>query len=64
MNHLNLIKSKNEDLGYHYTLAAFAGVGALYISDMRFHDNLSQYADGFPEFLSAAISVYTAIRSL
>lgn len=60
----NLYQSFNEDLGYHYTLAAFAGVGALYISDMRFHDNLNQYADGFPEFLSAAISVYTAIRSL
>lgn len=58
----NLYQTFNNDLGYHYTLEAFAGVGELYVADMRFHDNLSQYADGFPEFLSEAIKVYASIR--
>ena len=54
-----LYQTFNQDLGYHYTKAAFAGVGELYVSDMRFHNNLNQYADGFANFLSEAISIYT-----
>lgn len=55
-----LYQTFNHEFGYHYTLAAFAGVGNLYVSDDRFHENLSQYGVGFPEFLSTAITFYTS----
>lgn len=58
----NLYQTFNHELGYHYTLDAFAGVGDLYVSDERFHENLSRYEVGFPEFLSSAINIYTSVR--
>jgi DNA-binding transcriptional MerR regulator len=48
----------NDNLGYHYSLAAFAGLGQLYVQDERFTENLSQYGIGLPEFLATAMTIY------
>jgi len=40
----------NKNFGYQYTLEAFAGVGQMYITDIRFTENVDQYGKGLSQF--------------
>lgn len=48
----------NDNFGGQYSLAAFAGVGQLYISDARFRENVNTYGDKLAEFLAQAMGIY------
>ena len=48
----------NENLGYHYTPRAFAGVGQLYVTDPRFTENVDRYGEGLSRFLAEAMRIF------
>lgn len=48
----------NKNLGYQYTLEAFAGVGQMYITDVRFTENVDKYGAGLSQFLAEAMKIY------
>jgi DNA-binding transcriptional MerR regulator len=48
----------NKNFGYQYTLEAFAGVGQMYITDIRFTENVDQYGKGLSQFLAEAMKIY------
>ena len=48
----------NNNVGYHYTLEAFQGLGQMYIDDERFTKNIDQYGEGLALFMRDAMNVY------
>lgn len=48
----------NEKTGHHYTPAAFAGLGQLYVDDERFTENIDRYGAGLAAFLAEAMAAY------
>ncbi len=48
----------NKNFGGQYTPQAFAGVGKLYITDVRFTENIDRYGTGLSEFLAEAMRIY------
>ena len=42
----------------HYSLAAFQGLGEMYVADERFKENIDQFGDGLAEFMSEAMNVF------
>ncbi|MEN1968112.1 MerR family transcriptional regulator [Lentibacillus sp. N15] len=42
----------------NYSLAAFKGLGQMYIADDRFKKNIDQFGDGLAEFMCEAMAVY------
>lgn len=53
----------NQNFGHQYTPEAFAGVGQLYISDMRFTENIDRYGEGLASFLAQAMAVYAESKA-
>ncbi|WP_371018410.1 MerR family transcriptional regulator [Pseudalkalibacillus sp. JSM 102089] len=48
----------NGNVGYHYTLEAFEGLGQMYVDDERFTKNIDQYGEGLALFMRDAMKVY------
>lgn len=48
----------NKNIGYHYTLEAFRGLGQMYTEDERFTKNIDQYGEGLALFMRDAMTVY------
>lgn len=48
----------NGNVGYHYTLEAFEGLGQMYVDDERFTKNIDQYGEGLALFMREAMKVY------
>jgi len=48
----------NKNIGYHYTIEAFQGLGQMYIEDERFTKNIDQYGEGLALFMRDAMTVY------
>lgn len=42
----------------HYSLAAFQGLGEMYVADERFKENIDQFGDGLAEFMCEAMKVF------
>ena len=42
----------------HYSLAAFQGLGEMYVADERFKENIDQFGDGLAEFMCEAMRVF------
>lgn len=41
-----------------YSLAAFKGLGEMYVADERFTKNIDQFGDGLAKFMCDAMAVY------
>lgn len=48
----------NGNFGYTYSPEAFAGVGQMYVTDIRFTKNIDQYGKGLSKFLAEAMKIY------
>lgn len=48
----------NDNFGYHYSPEAFAGLGQMYVDDLRFTQNIDQYGEGLAAFLAQAMKHY------
>lgn len=48
----------NGSFGVKYSYEAFAGLGAMYIADSRFQENIDRFGPGLAEFLSKAMDIY------
>ncbi len=48
----------NGNVGYHYTLEAFEGLGQMYVDDERFTKNIDHYGEGLALFMRDAMKVY------
>lgn len=42
----------------NYSLAAFQGLGEMYVADERFKENIDQFGDGLAEFMCEAMRVF------
>lgn len=50
----------NNNFGYHYSPEAFAGLGQMYVNDLRFTKNIDQFGEGLSAFLAQAMQHYAA----
>lgn len=48
----------NNNVGYHYSPQAFAGLGLMYKQDERFQKNIDAFGEGLADFLSEAMALY------
>ena len=48
----------NQNTGHHYSPAAFAGLGQMYVDDPRFTKTIDKYAEGLSAFLAKAMAIY------
>lgn len=42
-----------------YSLAAFKGLGEMYVADERFTQNIDQFGEGLAVFMRDAMSIYS-----
>ena len=48
----------NTQIGHHYTLEAFKGLGQMYVADERFTTNIDQFGKGLAQFMCEAMEIY------
>ncbi|MGA9287466.1 MAG: MerR family transcriptional regulator [Anaerobacillus sp.] len=48
----------NKNVGYHYSVEAFKGLGQMYVDDKRFTKNIDQYGEGLSIFMRDAMAIY------
>ncbi|WP_338788393.1 MerR family transcriptional regulator [Metabacillus sp. FJAT-53654] len=48
----------NSNIGIHYSLEAFKGLGEMYVEDERFTESIDQFGEGLAQFMRDAMAYY------